>query len=307
MDLTPRSSTRRPPPLTCGYARCRSASSRQRDARDPTCARPAHAVPPALRSTYRDTVISSRPAHAVAVAACVGAALAGCAIPADSPSEAARGSSASQPPNPQGPTPAPDPTTAQPSAPEPEQRPPAQVTFNGKVDWPALPSVPELPPTDVSAGGWVRGDGGWDLAYEIPGEQVSCAAHGPDGSLQTTNSWVYAARTHPLGADPADEVEVTVQLTRTPWPDGPGTQLEVTWKEPGALSARAWADDDPTNPGMQDSHGQVHLSPDRRSISFAFVTLSEPGGYDTERIAWMTVTGTLTCPEPLPDLTLDPS
>lgn len=44
------------------------------------------------------------------------------------------------------------------------------------------------------------------------------------------------------------------------------------------------------------------FSEDRRSLAFAYVTFSEPGGHDTEKTVWMTVTGVITCPEPLPEI-----
>lgn len=196
----------------------------------------------------------------------------------------------------------------QPATPSPTSAPPALVTsrFIGDVEWPPLPAVPPLPAADATTGGWLQGGAGWELRYDIPADHVECTVYGPDGSLHTTVSWAYAARTHPIEADPDDELEMTVELVRVPWPDGPGTSFEVTWKEPGELRARASAGTGTPPPDTKRQYGQVQVSDDRRSIAFAFVTVTERG-YEVERTTWMTVAGTITCPEPMPDLTLDPT
>ncbi|MFR9753936.1 hypothetical protein ACL02S_23255 [Nocardia sp. 004] len=49
----------------------------------------------------------------------------------------------------------------------------------------------------------------------------------------------------------------------------------------------------------------IELAPDRRTVSFSAATVVRPDaifGVDPERISWVTVTGAITCPEPLPDL-----
>ncbi|MBF6216110.1 hypothetical protein IU487_34500 [Nocardia puris] len=172
--------------------------------------------------------------------------------------------------------------------------------FQQKTTQMPAPPLPAATASEVPSA-YVEIAGAW--AGRIDTTNVTCLTHPPLTS--TLVGWQYIAR---RPDSPASEPSIDLQLSKAyerktdgrrplyspdltvSFPDENGS----TWIAHSSWSGSlAW--DGPT----------IELSADRRTVSFSAATAVRSDavtGVDLDRISWVTVAGTVTCLEPLPDL-----
>lgn len=184
--------------------------------------------------------------------------------------------------------------------PAPAARTRPQIVFQHKTN--QMPAPP--PPAAIAAAApsaFVDISGAW--AGRIDTTNISYTTHLPLTS--TFTGWQYLAR-RPDSPDSEPTIDLKLYKAYEHKTDGrrpfysPG--LTVTFPDENGstwIAYSSWSGslnwDGPT----------VELAPDRRTVSFSASTAVKSdamAGVDLERISWVTVTGVVTCPEPLPGL-----
>ena len=189
------------------------------------------------------------------------------------------------------------------------RRPPLDVVpiaYAGDVaDEPPLPPVPPVPPPGSTSatvdvrGGWT---GGFRLHGGDPRVSVSCNAQPePSVDIEVAALNYMATSKAGVGEYGLPNGGWSLRVTRTGSIDNPagvGVSIAAVDADGEAVEIAGFGTEaEPTIAAAG--------SGDNSAIAFSFVSVAVPRDFSLyEKVAWVTVTGTVVCPGPLPELTL---
>jgi hypothetical protein len=205
--------------------------------------------------------------------------------------------------------PSPERAATEPSATATPSPPPLNlvpITYVGEVaDKPAVPPLPALPGAG-SVGATLEVRGGWTGSFTVDGSDPRVGVRCTPGPLPDASIEVYSLNYAAITDADATEYSLpdggwSLRVSRLAALDNPaGPKVSVTATDADGMP---W---EIAGFGTEAEPDIVAAGPDDNSaVAFAFVGVITPRWVSTgaDRITWVTVTGTVTCPGPLPDLT----
>ncbi|TFV91143.1 hypothetical protein [Blastococcus sp. CT_GayMR16] len=199
---------------------------------------------------------------------------------------------------------APTATTAPTTAPGPAPLDVVPIAYAGDVaDEPTMPPLPPVPPPGMPAatvdvrGGWT---GGFLLDGSDPRVGVSCNAQPePRAGIEVAGLNYMATSKAGVGEYGLPDGGWSLRVTRTGSIDNPagiGVSIAAVDADGEAVEIAGFGTEAEPNIAAAGAT-------DNSAVAFSFVSVAVPRDFSLyEKVTWVTVTGTVVCPGPLPEL-----